>query len=103
MLEELFKLLNEARNEDDKERKLSLFEEYSGKLDSFLNNSESVAKVSKSDLERLNSLHTQVQKEVKSIFSDFKKSIKSFQKVNKGIKAYIGMPKSVTIRNTKKG
>ena len=60
MLEELFKLLNEARNEDDEERKLSLFEEYSGKLDSFLNNSESVAKVSKSDLERLNSLHTQV-------------------------------------------
>ena len=35
--------------------------------------------------------------------NNFKKSIKSFQKVNKGIKAYIGMPKSVTTRNTKKG
>ena len=103
MLEELLKLLDEARNEDDDEKKLSLFEEYSSKLDSFLNNSESVAKYSKSELEKLSSLHNQVQKEVKSIFSSFKKEIKSFQKISKGIKAYIGIPKDVTVSNTKKG
>lgn len=103
MLENLFKLLNEAQNEGDIDKKLSIFEEYSECLKNFLHDPENSRKYPKSELNELNLLHAKVLKEVESIFSSFKDDIKNFQKKNKGIKAYIGMPKKITACDSKKG
>lgn len=103
MLEDLFKLLADAKKESDVDKKISLFEEYSDKLKTFLKQPKIQEKYSKKDLETLNTMHDEVLKETERIFSSFKDDIKDFQKKNKGIKAYMNMPKNVAITNYKKG
>lgn len=103
MLEELFKLLNNAKEESDDEKKLSLYEEYSKKLAKLLEDPKISEKYIKSDLEKLSSLHSAVQEEVKAKFKSFKKDMKNFQEIKNGINAYNSMLRSITTRNLKKG
>ncbi len=104
IIEDLFFLLNQALEESDLDKKVSIMEDYSKKIQKILSTPQDIQNLSKEEIKKLNDLHEKVLKEFDKAFLEFKYDVRDFKKKSKGIKAYLGeLPKRIGVITAKKG